>query len=275
MELRKFGRTVRSVSTLGLGGGYLSAVSRKEGVRIVRTALESGISYFDVAPSYKNGLNESIVAEGLGDRIKEVFVATKVLARSYEKAKRELEGSLERLGKVDLVQLHSVDTPEALDLVLSGKGAIKAVEELKDQGVIKYIGITNHFDPKVLEEAISRFPFDSVMMPLGIINAVANSFEHLLDRLNRQGVATIGILVFGNEKMEPMAEKALRYSLSLPASVIIVGASSIDELKKDIQIAQESKTLSEKELDELKTFVLDLLKTETPWWLRGHVGIRD
>ncbi len=272
MELRKFGNTNEMVSKLGLGGGHLSAVSREEGIKIVDEAFRSGINYFDVAPSYNDGINESIINESLGGRIKDSFIATKVLARSYDEAKKEIEGSLKRLGKIDLLQLHSVDTQEALEVVFSYSGALKAVDELKNQGIIKYVGITNHFDPKVLESSLQKYKFDSVMMPLGIIGSITTSFENLIEKVG--STAIVGILILGDNKMEPVAEQAIRYSLALKASTILVGPKTVEELKKDIDIANRFKPLSEPELDELKSFALNAVRTESPWWTKGPVGLK-
>ena len=272
MESRKFGNTNRMVSWLGLGGGYLSAMSKEEGLRMVTLAFRSGINYFDIAPSYANGLNECIIREALGDNINKVFIATKVLARDYDNAKKEVEASLKRLGKVDLVQLHSVDTMDALDKVLSPKGALKAIEELKNQGVVKHIGITNHYDPKVLETSIERYKFDSVMMPLGVINAVAKNFEYLINKV-KSTTAIVGILVFGDKKYKVSQSQALRYSLSLPATTILVGPRTTEELDRDITIADSFQPLNSKELTELKKFASNIVKTKTPWWLKGPIGV--
>ena len=273
MEYRKFGSTNRLVSRLGLGGGFLSAMSVSEGVKIVDMAFRSGINYFDVAPSYEDGLNEKIIHEALGDRMEEVLIATKVLSRSYDEAKEEIKGSIGRLGKVDLVQLHSIDTTEALELAFSDNGAIRAVEELNNEGIIKYIGITNHFDPKILEASLGRYKFDVVMMPLGIINAIKNSFEYIIEKVNRD-MAVVGILVFGGSSMGVVADKALRYSLSLPTSTLLVGPRTVAELEKDIDIASKFTPLSYQELEELKVYTQSVIKNEIPWWFNGPVGIK-
>lgn len=273
MEYKKFGNTNRLVSRLGLGGGFLSAISASEGVKIVDMAFKSGINYFDVAPSYGNGLNEKIVRKALGDKIKEVFIATKVLSRNYDEAKKEIKGSIERLGKIDLVQLHSIDTIEALELAFSDDGALRALKELRERGIIKYIGITNHFDPKILEISLQRYKFDVVMMPLGIINAVVNNFEYLIEKIDSD-TAIIGILVFGGKDMEIVADKALRYSLSLPVSTLLTGPQTVAELEKDVNIANKFTPLSGEELSELKEHALNVIKTKTPWWLKNPVGVR-
>jgi aryl-alcohol dehydrogenase-like predicted oxidoreductase len=277
MIYRKFGTTGIEVSALGLGCGYLSDVSANEGKKIIECALAAGITYFDVAPSYpsgKPGLNEKILSEALGNKKDEVFIATKVLNRKLPNDKDEVDGSLGRLKKIDLLQLHSVDTQAALEAVMSPDGSLNLLRALREEGVISYIGITNHHDPAVLEESFRRYRFDAAMMPLGVINGLTVNFEHLAQGLLDSGTAVIGILVFGSARMASSAELALRYSLSLPASVILTGPKTVKELERDIETLKHHKPLTQGELEELQEFTKRILLEETPWWQKRPMGIR-
>lgn len=272
MEYRELGKTGVKVSAIGLGGGYLTAMGTREGGKMVRQALSAGINFFDTAPSYGNGLSESILGKNLGDKKNEVFVATKVLSRTYELAKQEITKSFQRLGKIDLLQLHSIDTIQALHMALGPDGAVRALAEAKEAGAVRFVGFTNHFSPEVALGTVNRYPFDTVMMPLGIINSLTTSFEDVARQLSGRGVGVIGILAFGSYDMAPVADLALRYALAQPAATIVLGARETAELRKDIATTNSFTPVNGEELERLKNFAAEVIEKGTLWWQDKPVG---
>ncbi|WP_367142176.1 aldo/keto reductase [Moorena sp. SIO1F2] len=178
MPERVLGKTGVKVPIFGLGGAGqtpLSKMNREaDAVAQIEAALQFGIRYFDTAASY--GRSEEYMGKVLpAYRSRSVtygqsnlFLATKTAQRDRDGAWRELERSLKRLqtDSIDLWQLHHVSFQETLDQIFSPNGAIKAFEEAKEQGIVKYLGITGHHEPDVIAEGLRRYPFDTTLISL-------------------------------------------------------------------------------------------------------------
>ncbi|MGA2791148.1 MAG: aldo/keto reductase [Candidatus Bathyarchaeia archaeon] len=172
-QKRRFGRTGLQVSVIGFGGIPIISASRNEAEKIVRYAFERGVNYFDTARVY--GDSEEKIGAALKDVRDEVVIATKVLQRTKKDAARTgLTQSLRNLqtNRIDLLQLHGVDSDEVLEKVTGPNGALQALKEAKAQGQIDYMGITGH-NPHVLMKAIATKEFDTVLVPLNIVTRTA------------------------------------------------------------------------------------------------------
>ncbi|MGI8687279.1 MAG: aldo/keto reductase [Thermomicrobiales bacterium] len=171
MEKRRLGRTGHMSTIVAFGGAAIGKVTQDVADVAIQDALDHGINHFDVAPTY--GDAELRLAPWMPKIRSEIFLGCKTTERSRDGAKRSIHASLERLGvdSFDLFQFHSVGTMEKLDQCLGTGGAIEAVLEARDEGLVKYIGITGHgLDaPKVHAEGLRRFPFDTVMFPLNFV----------------------------------------------------------------------------------------------------------
>ena len=167
MERRRLGRTGLEASVVALGGAALIGASQREADRAIEKALECGVNYFDIAPTYGN--SEVLVRPWVQRYRDRVFVACKTLKRTRDEAREELMRSLERVGVeyFDLYQFHGVSTQEDSEAVLGPGGALEAFLEAREEGLIRYIGITGH-TASVLREALLRFDFDTVMFPLNL-----------------------------------------------------------------------------------------------------------
>jgi len=186
----------------------------------------------------------------------EIFLATKTLSRSYDGAMSDLEQSLENLqtDKIDLWQIHSVTANENLDAIFSDNGCLKAFEQARDQGIVRFLGITGHDSPVPMKALIDRYPFDTVLMALNAADKYYRSFiEDLLPTVVEKNMGIIGMKIpargriFDNDGIITMKE-AMNYTLSLPVSTIITGIGEIAELEKNIQIAKELVQLSADEM---------------------------
>ena len=167
MEKRELGKTGEKLSIIGFGGIIVCGTEQSEANVIVREAIDEGINYFDVAPSYCNGEAEERLGGALEDVRQNVFLACKTEKRSKEDAITALDLSLRRLKTdyFDLYQLHAMTTKEDLETAMGPGGAIEAFIEAKEKGKIRYIGFSAH-SAEIALELMDRFPFDSILFPI-------------------------------------------------------------------------------------------------------------
>jgi aryl-alcohol dehydrogenase-like predicted oxidoreductase len=196
VEKRELGRTTHMSSVVTFGGAALWKCTQGEADRAIELAIQHGVNHFDVAPSY--GEAESRLGPWMEKHQKEIFLGCKTQERSKRGAWESIKRSLDRLrvDYFDLFQLHAVDDIETLNVVLSPVGALEAVQEAKQQGLVKFIGITGH-RPFTHVEALSRFDFDTVLFPLNRIMASRRNdfsdFRPLLELVKQKNVGTLAI----------------------------------------------------------------------------------
>jgi aryl-alcohol dehydrogenase-like predicted oxidoreductase len=243
---RPLGKTGVSVTILGLGGeGALRSWGRdREAVAIIRRALEHGITYCDTAPAYSG--SQDYYGQALGAYRDKIFLASKTHDRTRDGSLRLLEDSLKRLrtDHLDLWQLHNLNTLDELDMIFGKGGAIHALEQARREGLVRFFGVTGHYDPAVLAEAIRRYPFDTVLAALNVADRHRLSFiDQLLPVAGERGAGVIGMKVFAKGRLlrrDPglTVSTALRYALSQPISTAIVGFGSIAELDEVVETAR-------------------------------------
>jgi len=207
MQKRRLGRTGLQVSVIGFGGIPIIALSGDEAEKVVRYAYERGINYFDTARAY--GDSEEKIGAALKDVRHQVIIATKTHQRTKEDAARAgLKQSLRNLqtDRIDLVQLHGIDSEEILKKATSSKGALKALEEAKAQGKIDYIGISGH-NPYVLKKAIKTGKFDTILVPLNVLD-IPSGVPNFWVNLSWTGLTHQNLLLI-SEKME-VKEQSVR-----------------------------------------------------------------
>jgi aryl-alcohol dehydrogenase-like predicted oxidoreductase len=273
IPMRSFGRTDVKVSALGFGGHHLGDAENEEmAVRLVREAVDGGITFFDNCWEYHRGKSEDWMGRGLKGIRGKVFLMTKVCTHGRDKAlaMRMLDESLRRLqtDHLDLWQVHGVVFENDPDLFIRPNGAAEALADAKKQGKVRFVGFTGHKDPSVhLKMLATGFPFDSVQMPLNPFDAQFHSFEqHVLPELNRRGIAALG--------MKPMqghgdaiqngaiaAQDALRYAMSLPVTTTITGMEKPEVLQQNLKIAQGFQAMPAAEMqtirDRVKQYAAD------------------
>ena len=196
MEKRRLGKTEHMSSIITFGSAALWEVSQVEADAAIELAIEHGVNHFDVAPSY--GEAEVRLGPWMQKHHKEVFLACKTTERgktgAWESIKRSLE--LLKVDYFDLFQFHGVNDLETLNVVLGPMGALEAVLEAKEQGLVRHVGITGH-RPFVQIEALNRFEFDTILFPVNRVLAAHrndfNDFLPLLEIARQKDVGTIGI----------------------------------------------------------------------------------
>lgn len=167
MEKRVLGRTGSKLSVIGFGGLAVSGVSPTDANDYVARAIDRGINYFDVAPTYGN--SEELLGVALEPYRDQIFLACKTTQRLARDAEAELNRSLEQLktDHFDLYQLHAVSTPEEVDQVLAPGGALEAFIAARDRGLIRHIGFSSHSESAALR-LLDAFPFDSMLFPVNL-----------------------------------------------------------------------------------------------------------
>ena len=184
---RRLGHTGEMVSMVGLGGFHLvrPELPEAESIRIVRAAIDNGLNFLDNCWDYNGGQSEVRMGKALRDGYRQrVFLMTKIDGRDKKTAARQIEESLRRLetDHIDLLQFHEIIRMSDPDRIFAAGGAMEAAVEAKKAGKIRYIGFTGHKSPdvhlKMLETAAShQFRFDTVQMPLNVMDAHYDSFE--------------------------------------------------------------------------------------------------
>lgn len=257
---RVLGRTGRPVSIFGLGGeGVLRTHGRgPEAAAVIHAALDAGVTYCDTAPAYSS--SQDYYGAALGERRNAVFLASKTHERSRDDSLRLLENSLKRLrtDHLDLWQLHDLRTPMDLDRIFARGGAIEALREAREQGLVRHLGLTGHHDPDVLLEAMRRFAFDTLLVALNVADVHRLSFiQSVLPEAARQGLGVIGMKVLGAGTLvgpgRLRVDQAMDYVLSLPGvSTVIIGCASPEEVRQNAEAARAFEPMPEAEARELE-----------------------
>ena len=190
-----FGRTGHMSSVTLFGAAALGRVTQAEADQTLELLLEYGVNHIDTAASY--GDAELRIGPWMADHRKDFFLATKTGERTYAKAKEEFHRSLERLrvDKVDLIQLHNLTDDEGWEQAMGPGGALEALVEARDEGKVRFLGVTGHGTrvARMHLRSLERFEFDSVLLPYNYSmmqsEDYAADFAELLGVCAERGVA--------------------------------------------------------------------------------------
>jgi predicted aldo/keto reductase-like oxidoreductase len=263
IPLRPLGKTGVSVSIVGFGGWDAGIHETDEkGVALLHEALDGGIAFWDNAWEYNGGRSEEVMGKALAGRRDKVFLMTKVCARDADGVRRQLNDSLRRLrtDHVDLLQFHAIQYDgDARRIFDPDTGGLKVVLEAKKAGKLRFIGFTGHRDPKIHLEMLGMpHPWDTVQMPLNILDAHYRSFEKtVLPVAREKGVGILGMKsLAGQDARLPRDvnvgwELCRRYAMSLPVSTVICGLQTSEEVQGLIRIARNFAPLTSSEVERL------------------------
>jgi uncharacterized protein len=262
IPMRTLGRSGEKVSMVGLGGYHIGMQSdEQESIRIIRTALDGGINFLDNCWDYNGGQSEVRMGKALRDGYRQkAFLMTKIDGQTKQAASQQLEESLRRLqtDNIDLLQFHEVIRDTDPDRIFGKGGSMEAVVEAKKQGKVRYIGFTGHKSPdihlKMLNTAFAHdFTFDSVQMPLNLMDAHFDSFEKkVLPVLVEHKIGVLGMKPLGDKQIlkskTATPVECLHYAMNLPTSVVITGCDSIDILHQALEAARSFKPMNSSEV---------------------------
>jgi aryl-alcohol dehydrogenase-like predicted oxidoreductase len=262
---RTLGHTGEKVSVVGLGGYHLGKqADPQESIRIIRTGLDEGINFLDNCWDYNGGESEIRMGSALREGYRQkAFLMSKIDGRTKAAAASQISESLRRLqtDRIDLLQFHEVIRGNDPDRIFAEGGAMEAVHDAQKAGKIRYIGFTGHKSPdihlKMLATAAKHnFTFDSVQMPLNVMDAHFNSFERkVLPVLLKSDIGVLGMKPMGDhfilDSKTATAVECLHYAMNLPTSVVITGCDSIPILQQAVQAARSFKPLDSSEVASL------------------------
>lgn len=281
---RPLGKTGLKVPILSMGGESIIKIPNKEteAIELIQIAYNTGIRYFDTAPAYFP--SELRVGEALKGVRKNVIIATKTHDRTKNGSWHLLEKSLNNLKTdyIDIWQLHHIDHVEEIKTIFGPDGALSALKEAKEQGIVKYLGITGHYNPAPLLKAIEEFDFDTILMAINAADVHKHSFiEKLLPEAIKRGMGIIAMKTCSRGRLfDPLGinnmKDALNYVFTLSISTAIIGHDNIKQLIENMKTAQDFEPLNKIQMDELekKTKPYNMLalyfrkeyEKFNPWW---------
>lgn len=283
---RPLGRTGVTLPILGLGGFHLGGCADEAAARaLLDAALAEGVRFLDNAESYENGRAESWMGAGLaalGVR-DQVFLMSKTYkpdGRTGESAKRDLDGSLSRLrtDRLDLWQLHSIQSVADVDLAFAPGGAMEFIRSQKAAGVVRFVGVTGHVNPAAHLRALEWFDrgmsFDVVQMPINPLDGVQLSFQQrVLPELVRRGIGVLAMKTSGGgaliDKGLTTIDENLRYVWGLPVDVAIVGMQTPEQVRHNARLARDAAPLADEERAALRARLLPRADLSLEWYKKA------
>jgi predicted aldo/keto reductase-like oxidoreductase len=268
---RVLGRTGEHVSMLGIGGFHLDqgGISEPEATQVVRTALDSGVNFLDNSWDYNGGESEKRMGNALRDGYRgKAFLMTKLDGRTAQSATQQLDQSLQRLrtDHVDLIQIHEVIRMDDPARVFAPGGAVEGLVKAREAGKVRYIGFTGHKSPEIHLHMLAvadrhGFRFDTVQMPLNVMDAHFDSFIHkVLPVAKAKDMGVLGMKSMGDKIILKSgvvtAVECLHFAMSLPVSVCITGCDSMKILQQALGVARHFTPYTRAEMAEV------LAKTE-------------
>lgn len=268
MNYRQLGNTGWQVPLVSLGGGSIlqsmDPNEQEDAIQLVKTFFNLGGNYIDTSPEYaKEGAHrtsESLIGTAIKDINREnIYLATKTEKRNQEEAWKDINMSVETLGTtLDCLQIHHLDYIDEVDQIFGKNGAMVSATRAVDEGLTKYLGITGHSDPKVLMEALSRFPFNTVLAafnPADIHMKDASFQKELIPKCRREGIGLIAMKVFSKGALfrkTKSAEDILNYVWTFPVDTAIIGINNKHQLQRNFEIANNFQPLSIKKINDIE-----------------------
>jgi aryl-alcohol dehydrogenase-like predicted oxidoreductase len=246
MPTRLLGRTGLKVSLMALGGFHSGVMESEDyGIRLIHRAIELGVNLMDNADCYQGGRTEERMGKALAGKRDKVILMSKVDARDAAGSRATLERSLRSLktDHLDLWQFHQVPNLRELDQIFGPGGALETAEKARKEGKIRFIGITAHFDPEVLLAAVRRYPFDTMQMPINVVDPHFKSFRKtVVDEAVKNNIGVIAMKTMGRGNITSFEvatpAEALRYVWSQPVATAVVGSEWIEMLEQNVLLAK-------------------------------------
>ncbi len=269
IEKRALGKTGEMLSMIGFGGIVVDKATTEQAASRVREAIDYGINYFDVAPSYGNA--EEMLGPALEPYRKDVFLACKTGERKKDGARRELEQSLKRLhtDHFDLYQLHAVTTLEDVDTIFGKDGALETFVEARDEGKVKYLGFSAH-SVEAAMALMDGFDFDTILFPFNFAAWYNGNFgPQVMEKAQKKEMGILALKAMAWRRWEegeertidktwykPLTDKeqareGLRFTLSHPVTAAIPPGHE-DLFSMALKLATDFKAMDKNEIAVIK-----------------------
>jgi predicted aldo/keto reductase-like oxidoreductase len=255
MERRELGKTGLKLSIIGFGGFHLVEVPRKEASYLLNTYLDRGGNYIETAALYGDGNSERKVGEVVSSRRTEFVLATKTRERTREGARQSLERSLRNLRTehVDILFMHEPQTVEEAKRILAPDGAMEAFQAAKDEGKVRFVGVSGHGRPAGILHSVENYFYDVLMTGFNYFDRF--NFPQIEDELlplcRKKGTGVLGMKALADGYLYRSTKQAIRYTLSLPITSLVLGINRRDYLEEDLGIAEGFEPMSDAEKEEL------------------------
>lgn len=255
MEKRALGKTGLEISVLGFGGFHLVEIPSAEASLLLNGYLDRGGTYIETAAEYGSGISEEKIGRAVAGRRSEYVLATKTLARTREASAAEIDRSLRLLqtDHVDILFLHCVQTEKEIQAIFGPGGAMEAVLAAQKAGKARFVGITGHGRPDGLLAALPLHPFDVVMTGFNYFDRFNYPAveDVLLPRLLSAGIGVVAMKALADGYLHRSVGPALRYTLGLPVSTVVMGMNTREMLDADIRAVRSTRPMSVKEKEKL------------------------
>jgi predicted aldo/keto reductase-like oxidoreductase len=269
MEKRALGRTGEKLSMIGFGGIVVDKATPEQSAARVKEAIDAGINYFDVAPSYGNA--EEMLGPALEPYRKNVFLACKTQERKKEGARKELEQSLKylRTDHFDLYQLHAVTNLEDVDTIFAKGGAMETFVEAREEGKVKYLGFSAH-SVEAAMALMDGYDFDTILFPFNFATWYAGNFgPQVMEKAREKDMGILALKAMAWRRWEegeertidktwykPLTDKeeareGLRFTLSHPVTAAIPpGHEKLFSMA--LKLAKDFSPMDENEIQSIK-----------------------
>ena len=278
LPTRVLGKTGIRVPLIGIGGGsrFCTIKEPEKSIELLNYALDHGFYYWDTAHDYafENVVSEERYGLVLKDRRDEVFLATKVMNRTYDGALRHMEESLKRLktDHVEIYQIHNIQSIEDVEKIGAKDGVLKALQKLKEEKVTRFIGYSGHLSAEAMTEMANRYDFETMIIAM-------NHYEERKGDFEKQAIPAaakkkMGILVIKvirpRETVKTITpEELIRYALSLKhVNAAVIGIDSLDVLKKNIELVRNFRPMTSKEMMETRATLDPFFESKSLAWMQ-------
>jgi uncharacterized protein len=269
LPTRPLGLTGVNVSIIALGGWHIGDVKdQTEAIRIMHTALDEGMTFFDNCWDYHDGGSEEIMGQALaadgGKWRKKCFLMSKVCARDAKHVRSQIEDSLRRLQteSIDLMQMHEINFDNDPEWVIE-QGGLAELLKIQKEGKVRFVGFTGHKSPQIHLKMMPLHRWDTSQMPINLCDHFYRSFAHeVIPAAKRQGTGVIGMKALGGGALAngggkivkanlASVEECLRFALMQDVAAVVTGIDSMAVLQQDLAIGREYKPFEKVELDAL------------------------
>ena len=246
MQYALLGKTGLMVSRVGFGGIPIQQLEIEAANKVIDKALELGINFIDSARGYNE--SEKLIGNALVGKREKVHLASKSMSRDKASMLKDVESTLQnfKTDYIDLYQLHNISSLGELERVMKPDGALTALKELKEKGIVKHIGITSH-KLDIIEKALEMDDFETVQYPYSVVEQQA---REIFAKAHEMGIGTIAMKPLAGGSLDD-ARIAIKYILEdYNLDCAIPGMDSIEQVIENVSAADDMK-LSKVEKDQL------------------------